>query len=275
MGFVFDNAVVAGTVLVREDIESQDFATGVSGWRISADGDAEFNNGIFRGTLSAGGGNVTVNSSGVSVVGTTQTTSIVPATGVQSRDNTDGSDAQLFALHGQGGGVFLYPPKGVNNVSWLTPGKVAVSDAVSGTSDAGQMFIEAPNVNGALYALSQIILTSGSSGSPAGSLIQIQANDVSTFSDFEVNGVLTAANRIVGSVVVTPSAANTPTSITVTFPRTLTGSAFFCTLGLNSSVPGSTVTGIAFTNASASGVTIWVTRTNTTNTIVNYCVEGV
>lgn len=45
----FENPLVAGTVLVREDIRSQDFVEGVSGWRIQADGSAEFNDITIRG----------------------------------------------------------------------------------------------------------------------------------------------------------------------------------------------------------------------------------
>lgn len=54
MAIDFENAVVAGTVLIREDVESQNYETGVSGWAIFSNGDAEFNNGIFRGQLTAG-----------------------------------------------------------------------------------------------------------------------------------------------------------------------------------------------------------------------------
>jgi hypothetical protein len=46
----FENPLVAGTVLVRSDIRSQDFVEGSSGWRIEADGSAEFNNVVIRGT---------------------------------------------------------------------------------------------------------------------------------------------------------------------------------------------------------------------------------
>ena len=54
MAIQFESMLVAGTVLIREDIESQNYVTGVSGWAIFANGDAEFNNGIFRGQLTAG-----------------------------------------------------------------------------------------------------------------------------------------------------------------------------------------------------------------------------
>lgn len=55
MGFQYVvPAVVGGTVLVIERIESQNYVTTVSGWAINADGTAEFFNVIARGSLIAG-----------------------------------------------------------------------------------------------------------------------------------------------------------------------------------------------------------------------------
>lgn len=50
MSIEFENPLTAGTVLVREDIRSQDFVAGSSGWRIQADGSAEFNDITIRGS---------------------------------------------------------------------------------------------------------------------------------------------------------------------------------------------------------------------------------
>lgn len=55
MGFQFQTAdYVAGTVLVIERIQSQNYVPGVIGWAIYADGDAEFNNIVARGELLVG-----------------------------------------------------------------------------------------------------------------------------------------------------------------------------------------------------------------------------
>jgi hypothetical protein len=52
----FNNPVIGGQeVLVRTGIKSSNYAAGVSGWRIARDGSAEFNNGVFRGSLAVGG----------------------------------------------------------------------------------------------------------------------------------------------------------------------------------------------------------------------------
>lgn len=55
MGFVYQiPETVGGTVLIIERIESQNYVTGVSGWAIKADGNAEFNNLIARGEVIVG-----------------------------------------------------------------------------------------------------------------------------------------------------------------------------------------------------------------------------
>lgn len=50
----FNNPLVSkGGSLVYPSIHSPDFVAGVSGWSIRKDGSVEFNNGVFRGTLTA------------------------------------------------------------------------------------------------------------------------------------------------------------------------------------------------------------------------------
>jgi hypothetical protein len=49
----FRNSIVAGIELIREAIQSRNFVTGVSGWRIARDGTAEFLNVIIRGLITA------------------------------------------------------------------------------------------------------------------------------------------------------------------------------------------------------------------------------
>lgn len=97
---------------------------------------------------------------------------------------------------------------------------------------------------------------------------------VTASANVTVNGVLTAKNRIVGTVTITPSGANTPTSVVVTFPASLTGSTFYGQVTAAVNVPGSQVTGVGITGESSTGCTIWVTRTNTTATPIRYVVEG-
>lgn len=50
----FENPIASGNKLIREALESPNFLTGVQGWQISRDGNAEFNNldsrGVFHNT---------------------------------------------------------------------------------------------------------------------------------------------------------------------------------------------------------------------------------
>lgn len=49
MSIEFDNPLTAGTVLVREQIQSQNYDPGTAGWVIKSNGDAEFNDVVIRG----------------------------------------------------------------------------------------------------------------------------------------------------------------------------------------------------------------------------------
>jgi hypothetical protein len=96
----------------------------------------------------------------------------------------------------------------------------------------------------------------------------------STPCNFDVLGIMTSSNWAYGTVTITPSAANTPTSSAVT-GLSLKGSSFFAFAAAQTAAPGSNVTGVGTTAVTASGLTVWVTRTNTTATVVNWMVIGV
>lgn len=50
----FRNSILAGEQLVRSGIRSENYVTGVSGWRIARDGSAEFSDAVIRGELIVG-----------------------------------------------------------------------------------------------------------------------------------------------------------------------------------------------------------------------------
>jgi hypothetical protein len=68
----FGNAIVGGmSKLIRQAIESFQFVSGVSGWRIARNGDAEFNNAVIRGQIEVGpdpGRHVEIDSTNLIVV---------------------------------------------------------------------------------------------------------------------------------------------------------------------------------------------------------------
>lgn len=91
--------------------------------------------------------------------------------------------------------------------------------------------------------------------------------------DLDLTGILTAASWAYGTVTITPSAANTPTSQVVS-GLDLQGSTFFAFATPQTAAPGSNVTGVGTTAVTAGGLTVWVTRTNTTATVINWQVIG-
>lgn len=87
----------------------------------------------------------------------------------------------------------------------------------------------------------------------------------------EVEGILTASNIVSGRVTITPSAANEPTSVTVT-GLGLLGTNPRAIATASTTVPGTSVTGVGCTGVTTSSITIWLTRTNVTATGVDYIV---
>lgn len=92
--------------------------------------------------------------------------------------------------------------------------------------------------------------------------------------NLDVDGALTAGGMRVpqvqrGSVLITPSAANTPTGKAVTFDESFSA-APTVTATARSVVPGTQVTGVGVTGESTTGVTVYLTRTNTNQTSVGW-----
>jgi len=142
---------------------------------------------------------------------------------------------------------------------------------VSGTAqlNGGRLeILPAASANSALYM-------NGASGH-TGNLFRLLLNAVDKFRvDKDGNviaaGSLTAGNVTSGRVTITPSAANTPTSLAVT-GLSLTGTNIRVVACPGTSVPGTQVTGVGVTNVTSTGFTVWLTRTNTTATGIDWIV---
>lgn len=72
-----------------------------------------------------------------------------------------------------------------------------------------------------------------------------------------------------GSVNITPTAANTPTKVTVAFGKTFPATPMVVACAY-STLPGTVVTGVSSGAASTTGTDIYVTRTNTTATTIRW-----
>lgn len=94
---------------------------------------------------------------------------------------------------------------------------------------------------------------------------ELRANSITT-------GRINAGNIQGGTVTVTP-VANTPTSIDIMFDT-----EFDIIPNVNATaitaVPGTKVTGIGVSNITETGFTLWVTRNNNTDTIINWTAIG-
>jgi hypothetical protein len=97
-----------------------------------------------------------------------------------------------------------------------------------------------------------------------------------------IGGMLNAPNIATGTVTITPAAAYTPTS-TIVSGLNVAGTTFRGYATANSTVPGyraaatppgAGVTGVSVSSVSATGLTVWVNRENTTATTVNWMVIG-
>jgi hypothetical protein len=89
-----------------------------------------------------------------------------------------------------------------------------------------------------------------------------------------VIGSLYADNYRTGRVSITPSTANTPTSLTITGLGMGGSGAVRAYATASTTVPGTSVTGVGTSSANRDGVTLWVTRTNTAATFVEYLLIG-
>jgi hypothetical protein len=96
---------------------------------------------------------------------------------------------------------------------------------------------------------------------------------VDTSGNTAIDGILSAGNIAAGRLTITP-VANVPTSQNVT-GLNLKGTNIRVVATAATSVPGTQVTGVGVTNQSSTGFTVWVTRTGTTNTVIEWIAFGV
>jgi hypothetical protein len=86
-------------------------------------------------------------------------------------------------------------------------------------------------------------------------------------------GVVRSANVQCGRVNITP-VANTPTSVTVTYPqiRSRTAASLSCQVTANTNVPGSVVQEVSYNSLTVTSVNLWIYRTTATTTELSWLV---
>lgn len=200
--------------------------------------------------------------------------------------------AELGPTDDGGGGLKTYGPLGIDEipvVASLSAGELSFGPAVPHVSDvlSRLSYDVLPDAGTTLQ------LSSGSLketdwaavfdlGSVAGGSVptaqisgfrEVDGVGESGACNLDMDGVFTTSNWAMGTVTITPSAANTPTSSVIS-GLSLRGSTFYAFATPQTAAPGSNVTGVGTTAVTASGLTVWVTRTNTTATVINWMVIG-
>ncbi|MFD4794978.1 hypothetical protein [Streptomyces anulatus] len=163
---------------------------------------------------------------------------------------------------------------------WNSANKLSAQLA-SGTDSAGMqaLVITGPDPNGAFWN-GRPKVTLGADGikgqiTLAAEKVVVASSSFLPFSTpvMEVQGYLDAANISAGRVRITPSAPNTPTSVTVTGLKLPQGATvIYAYATAVTTVPGTQVLGVGTTDPTSRSVTIWLTRTNTNLTSIDYLV---
>ena len=203
----FRNAIVAGATLIREAIQSQNFATGVSGWQINQDGSAEFNNVVIRGGTVVSGlalyysgppaaGNLILSiaaGAGTDAYGNAypQGFSVYGADGQLVADGSTlwvtGSNGSQVALStgGVGQANVLLTPRDLVGTTWLD-GEVATELAAA---DRPSVVVQSPSTT-VNTAQSQITLVGGGP-TTTDTYILVATDRVSVNNDLQVFGEIT------------------------------------------------------------------------------------
>ncbi|HVE28010.1 MAG TPA: hypothetical protein VNC22_21540 [Sporichthya sp.] len=205
--------------------------------------------------------------------------------------DTDGTLlAQLapVATNGGGGGLWTRGYQFPENIaSFLGQGRLTFQPVAGGIVDSeafveyitdGVGYVDLNISSGRLGAadkFAKLILESVTGSARASAYITGNGTDLC---DLDVDGRFTAGNLAWGTVSVTPSAVNTPTSIPVT-GLNVQGSTFLGFASANSTAPGTTtgstgVTGVSTSGVGATGLTVWLNRQNVVATSVNWMVVG-
>lgn len=106
-------------------------------------------------------------------------------------------------------------------------------------------------------------------GAEAGRSLTKTLASMSSGSSGSSGSAASASSIQSGVVLITPSAANTPTYVDVKFPTAFTSAPTVVATPL-STVPGTAVLGCGVSNVTATGCRIYLTRTNTTATSVSW-----
>lgn len=238
--------------LVFPAIKSPNFVAGVSGWSINRNGSVEFNDAVIRGSLSAGGGNVTLNSNGLNIhssVTGKQFDINANAGFLARRFPDDGSAAEMVTLSGafgdSFGGAVILSPTNPSTINGNTFGAALIQSEfdVIGAQDRPLLAFKSPNVTGLEKAVINLFGQRSTSGTDD-SVIDLDAATVNVTSPgiftilnidggrgwFHNGGTTTTSGAIAGTETTTLSIASTTYKANRAYRADIAG---FCTTSAN------------------------------------------
>jgi hypothetical protein len=219
----FDPPIVAGTTLVRDAIQSQNYVTNVAGWIIQSDGDAEFNNVVVRGVLN--GNNYIINNKGAFFYNGAPAfgTLIASIAAVAGVDDYGNPYSRVFNVGNQSGAHFGVDSFGIayfvnalnQNVVQVNPSKQAIfvyNGAPSAATLAGvwaaaagtDTFGKAYNAGITLFSAVGKVYLGGTDGvinstGSTGNVINIEDGQISFYNLTDAGNALITQNLLLGS----------------------------------------------------------------------------
>lgn len=295
MSIEFENPLTAGTVLVREQIQSQNYAEGSAGWVIKANGDAEFNSVVIRGGTVVSGlalyydgtpalGNLILSiaaAAGIDAYGNAypQGFSVYGADGQLTADGSTlwvtGSNGSQVALSTGGVGqadIFL-TPQDLTGTSWYDAN---VATTLGASNRPGLQLRSPAAMNNAFHA-TMTMFGGGPTTTDTSILFgadRVNFSDlVQVTGDIEIGGDVSAANVQSGSFSITPTVAGQWTSnLAVTFPSAFTTAPVVMVTPSGGGPGTGTTTDLQWqvTGTTTTGFNCRILRGNTNATTLSY-----
>lgn len=194
--------VVGGVALRRAAIQSPNYVAGSTGWTINQDGSVEFNNGTFRGTVTAGtfqGTNFVISQSGEFFYSGT------PAAGnlIASISNNPGTDGfgnaypAGYTTYDRLNNLFVNSQSGVISLGQIVAGAADTNDAAHVLGGAGQLALTSC-VTAGLPDAAALTLFSGTTGQPTGAsgpAMTLLDGSNSSAADFTLSGTVVKSSN--------------------------------------------------------------------------------
>lgn len=184
----FNNDIAGGNgALVRNQLISPNFVSGVSGWRIGKDGNVEFNNGTFRGSITSG------NPAAAHIVINNGVTG-------DAVDVYDATNALVYSINAAGAATSYYRGGGLTqNTQMYISGATLILDKIPSTAHNSSIAYF-PNQTGVPAQKEDVHIQVPSSGTGETLIFDLLSG---SFDNTQKAGVQISARGVVGYAVYT------------------------------------------------------------------------